>query len=63
MIDLSNEVPWLGTAGSRGMAGVEALNRMNAESGFFKHNGVTITVYRNSTQSELDWQYLALRSA
>ena len=57
MMDLNKEVPWLGTAGTRGMKGIEALNRHNAESGCFTHNGITITVQRDSTARELDWQY------
>ncbi len=57
--DLEGKVPFCGTVDSRGMECVKILNETNQESGFFEHNGVRITVYKNSTPRELSWQYAA----
>lgn len=57
MIDLEKKISGFGTAGTRGMEAIEILKAMNAQSGTFQQNDLTIVVYQDSTEREIMYQY------
>lgn len=61
MVDLTDRIPFSGTAGTRGIEGVRILRETGEPSGRFEQNEVEIVVHQDSTERELMWQYEAKR--
>ncbi len=57
-MDITNKISHAGTVCSRGLEAIEFLKNNNISSATFIHNDVTLRVYNNSNEHELEWQYM-----
>ncbi len=57
-MDITDKISRFGTVCSRGLEAITFLKNNNISSATFIHNGITLRVYNNSNEHELEWQYM-----